>query len=95
MAQSVEINCIYKTPRMDPHERIQSVGGTNGNGTRWKMSQPDAVARIEAGKWEFYVTRGGRTVRVIIARSAHGHKYLKTENDGVQPDDLLSLPECP
>jgi hypothetical protein len=95
MAQSVEIKCINKTPRLDPHERIQSIGGPNGDGSRWKLLQPEAIDGIEAGKWDFFVSAGGRTVRVIIAKSAQGNKYLKTENDGVQPDNLLSLPECP
>ncbi len=95
MATNVQIMCINKTNRTDPHERIQNVGGVNGDNTRWKMTQQDAIASIEAGKWDFYVSRGGRTVRVIIAKSQWGHKYLKTEADGVQPDNLLSLPECP
>ncbi|WP_373565454.1 DUF3892 domain-containing protein [Bradyrhizobium diazoefficiens] len=24
-----------------------------------------------------------------------GHKYIKTTADGIQPDNLLSLAECP
>ena len=95
MAQSVQIMCINKTPRMDPHDRIQNVGGANADGSRWKMSQPAAIQGIKDGKWAFYVTRGGRTANVIIAKSAAGNEYLKTENDGAQPDNLLSLPECP
>jgi hypothetical protein len=35
------------------------------------------------------------SVWVIVAVSRLGHKYLKTEADGEQPDNLLSLPECP
>jgi hypothetical protein len=31
----------------------------------------------------------------VVARAASGHKYLKTESDGEQPNNLLSLPECP
>jgi hypothetical protein len=31
---------------------------------------------------------------VIVGTSRYGHKYLKTEADGEQPDNLLSLPEC-
>jgi hypothetical protein len=41
------------------------------------------------------VQAGGRGVWVIIAVSQCGHKYLKTQADGLQPDNLLSLPECP
>jgi hypothetical protein len=32
---------------------------------------------------------------VIVKMSRFGHKYLATEADGEQPDNLLSLPECP
>lgn len=95
MAQGVQIKCINKSDRYNPHERITHVGGTNPDGTRWKLTQEAAIAGIEAGKWNFFVSAGGRTVRVIVAKSAAGHKYLKTENDGEQPNNLLSLPECP
>ena len=95
MAQEVQIKCINKSDRYNPHERITHVGGTNPDGTRWKLTQEAAIAGIETGKWNFYVSAGGRMVRVIVARSAAGHKYLKTENDGEQPNNLLSLPECP
>ena len=59
------------------------------------MSQQQAIASIEAGSYQFYWQAGGRSVWVIIAVSEGGHKYLKTQADGQQPDNLLSLPECP
>jgi len=94
MTINARISCINKTPRYDPHLRISHVGGVNPDGGQWKASENDAIAGIERGEYSFFVTRGGHTARVIIA-THNGVKYLKTENDGLQPDNLLSLPECP
>lgn len=90
-----QVQCINKSNRQSAHERIHFIGGLNADGTRWKLSQPEAIAGIESGKWRFWVRANGKSVWVIVAKSAAGNKYLKTENDGEQPNNLLSLPECP
>lgn len=95
MAARVRIQCINKSDRTNPHERITHVGGINDDGKRWKLTEDEAIAGMESGKWSFYVTVNGKTVDVIIATSRFGHKYLKTTADGEQPNNLLSLPECP
>jgi len=94
MPATHQINCINKTDRFNPHDRIHSVGGID-NGKRWNLSQEEAIAGIESGKWQFFVHVGGESVWVIVAVSRYGNKYLKTQNDGEQPDNLLSLLECP
>ena len=93
MAQRVQIQCINKTDRQNPHERIQFIGGINPDGSRWKISQPDAITHISNDKYSFYVKVGGKEVNVIISTN-NGNKYIKTVRDSVQPDNLLSLPEC-
>jgi hypothetical protein len=90
-----EIKCINKTNRSDPHEKISHIGGINPDGRRWWITQEEAIAGIETQKWQFYVNVNGKSVWVVIARSAFGNKYIKTEADGDTPNNLLSLPECP
>ncbi|WP_390346442.1 DUF3892 domain-containing protein [Variovorax boronicumulans] len=94
MASRHEIKCVNKSDRYDPHERIKAVGGVNADGTNWKLSQVDAIQHIEAGRYQFFVTAGGRFVDVIVAVSRFGNKYLKTVSDGDHPNNLLSLYEC-
>lgn len=94
MASIHQILCVKKSDRQNPHERITHIGGKNGDGNSWQITQAEAITGIENGKWEFYVSRGGNTANVIISISRFGYKYLKTVNDGEQPDNLLSLPEC-
>ena len=95
MTITAQIRCITKTSRFDPHDRITSVGGVNDNSTRWRMSQLEAIKGIENKTYSFYVSQNGKTVNVIVATSANGNKYLKTTADGIQPNNLLSLLECP
>ncbi len=95
MATSLRVMCVNKSDRYNAHERIINIGGVNPDQTRWKMSQQDAIKAIETEKYSFYVVANGKMVNVIVATSKYGYKYLKTEADGEQPDNLLSLPECP
>ncbi|HEV7427838.1 MAG TPA: DUF3892 domain-containing protein [Thermoanaerobaculia bacterium] len=95
MAQNLQITCIIKSDRPNPHERILYVGGTSADGTRWQLAQQDAINGIEDGTWQFYVAEGPSSAWVIVATSRFGNKYLKTQNDGEQPNNLLNIDTCP
>ena len=95
MPQDIQIRCINKSDRSNPHERIISIGGVNADGARWKRSQQQAIIDIETGVYRYFVNAGGHTVWVIVAVSQWGHKYIKTTVDGEHPNNLLALPECP
>jgi len=94
MADNIEVKCINKTNRTDPHERISHIGGVNPGGDRWRLTVDQAIAGIESGKWQFYTSVNGKSVWVVVA-THNGRKYLKTEADGIHPNNLLALPECP
>jgi hypothetical protein len=92
--KTAQISCINKSDRFNPHERITHVGGVAA--TRWKLTQQEAINYIESGEWKFWVQPpGSDSVWVVVVTSRFGHKYLKTTADGEQPNNLLSLPECP
>ena len=92
---AIEVKCINKQDRPNPWERITHIGGTNPDDANWKITQASAIEGIENGKWEFYVDVGGSRVAVVVAVSQHGNKYIKTEPDDEDQNNLLSLPECP
>ena len=94
MAKLHQIHCVVRANRANPYERILSIGGLHPHGSRWMISQQEAIDALESGRVGFYVEVEGRRVPVVVAVSEDGHRYLKTEADGVQPGQLLALPEC-
>jgi hypothetical protein len=46
MAFKLQIMCVNKQPRSDPHERISHIGGTHEDGSKWKITLDWAIAGI-------------------------------------------------
>jgi len=93
MTQSAQIQCINRRPnRVDPHGHISHVGGKAGNG--WRITEEAAIGFIDRNEWSFFTDEGGKRAEVIVA-THNGNRYLKTTADGLRPDNLLALPDCP
>jgi Protein of unknown function (DUF3892) len=89
--QTAEVTCVNKNDRYNPFERITHIGGRG-----WKLTQEDAIGKIERREWNFYVALPGtnKTVWVEVGVSRFGNKYLRTQGDNDEHNNLLSLPEC-
>lgn len=95
MTSRLRVECVAKTNHQNAHERIKAIGG-GPPGLRWKYTQEDAITWTKDGTFVYYVVnQQGKEIEVIVAMSRCGHKYLKTNADDEQPDNLLNLPECP
>lgn len=95
MAGPFQVHCINKSDRDNPWERITHLGGGTHNDP-WRITQQRCIDGIESGEKYFVKVPGDPdTVWLIVATSRYGNKYVKTQNDGDQPNNLLKLPECP
>jgi hypothetical protein len=93
MTENIKISCINRRTRTDPHQRISHVGGIHDR-RRWRLSLDAAIQSVKDGSCRYYTTVDDVGVWVVVA-THKGHLYLKTQNDGFQPDNLLALPTCP
>ncbi len=97
MSENVQVTCIHKRGgHYDPHERIESLGGTHG-GKPWNLPESEIIAELEkpeaTRRWNFFTNVNGKRAQVVVA--VHNQrKYLKTTADGYAPNNLLALNEC-
>ena len=90
----LRITCINKQDRHDPFDRILYVGGGATLLGSWRKSQSDVIHEIESRINTFYVMSGPYRADVIVRVSRFDNKYITTEPDGENQNNLLSLPEC-
>jgi hypothetical protein len=83
------VTCVNKSAHDNPYEGITRLGGK-----KWKWTQQQVVALIEARQHTFRVSVAGRFAEVGIVEGPHG-KFLRTIKDGQYNDNLLALGECP
>ena len=68
MATVLQVRCINRTTRTKPHERIRNVGGVAADGSPWKISETQAIADIDSGRYAFFMEAPvGHRVDVVVA----------------------------
>ena len=86
--QIAQITCINKGDRDSRYTCI-----ARGGGKGWSIRRQACIDYINNKEWRFYVEVAGDKVWVEVIKR-EGREYIKTENDGDMPNNLLSLPEC-
>ncbi|HET9342923.1 MAG TPA: DUF3892 domain-containing protein [Candidatus Eremiobacteraceae bacterium] len=92
------VKCINKHPtHSDPHRRIQHIG-TNESRPETKATKKWTVAEVVSAiedDGDIFYCHDDEGDWVLVEVATHdGHAYVKTENDGIQPDNLLAQREC-
>lgn len=87
-----QVTC-HTPDNSDPDRRIQGLGGPGGGG--WYRDIDTLIRGIEGGDYDLWtVAPTGESVWIIVDER-NNRKYLKTEADGVVPNNLLALRHCP
>lgn len=84
----VQVTCINKQPRDNPHEGITHLGGSS-----WKWTRQQVIDSIKNKSNTFYTLVNGNRGDIGIVNGPNG-EYLRTYADGKWNDNLLALPEC-
>lgn len=90
MTGTYQVTC-HTPDNADKDRRLQGVGGPVGDG--WYRTVDQMIAHIEGGDRFWTVDQQGNSVWLMVS-SRNGRKYIKTESDGVEPNNLLALPHC-
>ena len=94
---AIRITCINKDGgyHENPYVAISHLGWTeDGTGKTGRSTRLEMYDWIKDKGGYAYVQAGTAKAKVITAVTARGTKYVKTEADSTERDNLLKLPEC-
>jgi hypothetical protein len=86
----VQVTCINKQPRNNPHEGITHLGNPAGG---WKWTRQEVINSINNKTNTFFTYVNGKRADVAVVSGPNG-QYVRTHADGVWNDNLLALDEC-
>jgi hypothetical protein len=93
---AIRITCIRKDSgnHENPYVAISSLGWVEETTGEQKSSTRQQMYDWVATGGYAYVQAGNAKAKLIGAVSPRGNKYVKTEADSTQSDNLLKLSEC-
>ena len=94
---AIRITCINKAngQHENPYVAITDLGWVeDGTGKAGRLTREALHDWITRQHGQAYVQVGVARAMVIASVSPHGTKYVKTEADHTERDNLLKLPEC-
>lgn len=93
---SVKITCINKDngDHYDPHMGITHLGWINESSSEHgKSTRAQMIVFLESGG-AAYTRDVFNNIAWLVVRIRNGVKYVKTEADGRETNNLLALKEC-
>ncbi|MDP1598719.1 DUF3892 domain-containing protein [Phenylobacterium sp.] len=84
----LQVTCINKTPRNDPHQGITYLGGAG-----FKYSRQQVVDFINGRIHTFYTKTNGVRAEIGVNGNAP-NQWVQTYADKQWNNNLLALPEC-
>jgi len=96
MAILLKVKWVDKSDQSEPHQRIRHIGGDSRE-LKWKHSQAEAVDFIERRQFEYYIhiEKTPRPVRLDVASTPDGEKYLTAQIGDDASQLLFELPPLP
>jgi hypothetical protein len=94
MAILLKVKWIDKSDEPNPHQCIRHIGGDSKE-LQWKHTREQAIESIELGSFAYYVEKNARALRLNVAQTPDGKKYLTVQANGDYSQLLLDLPQCP
>jgi hypothetical protein len=94
---AIRITCIKKDNGFheNPYAAISEIGWINvDNGNSGKSTRIQVYDWIKTGGIAYVTDSRGNTAKLICVETEKGTKYVKTESDNVETDNLLKLDEC-
>jgi hypothetical protein len=80
MAILLKVHWADVCDQLEQHQCIREIGGVSGR-LKWKHTQGQAIEFIENSVFDYYLQKDDQALKLAIALTADGTKYLAVQNN--------------